>query len=288
MQTQVEHQKGHFPGAGGLELFYQSWTPLKVEKKVRDIKPAVLIFIHGMAEHSDRYRFPINYFNRRGYAIYAMDLRGHGNSGGRRSYAESMEELIEDIRLFVQLVKKREKGKKVFLVGHSFGGQLVLNYGAEHPEGLTGILVSSPNVSLRVRIPLIKRLAAPLLSKIAPKLALGNELDPSLVSRDQAVVDDYRNDQRIQRKITTRLADIVLENHLRIMDLAKHFRVPAYLMHAGDDAICSPEGTKKFFQSIPIQDKDFKVYPGFYHELFNEIGRDQVFRDMELWILKRL
>lgn len=288
MQTHVEHKKGHFPGAGGLELYYQSWQPVKVEKKVGGVKPAALIFIHGMAEHSDRYRSPIQYFNRRGYAVYAMDLRGHGNSGGRRSYAESMSELLEDIRLFMQFVKKHERGKKIFLVGHSFGGQLVLNFGAKHPEGLAGILVSSPNVSLRVRIPLIKRLAAPVLSRIAPKLALGNELDPSFISRDKAVVEDYRNDKRIQRKITARLADIVLENHLNIMDLAKSFHVPAYLMHAGDDAICSPEGTRRFYENIPIRDKKFKVYEGFYHELFNEIGRDQVFRDMELWILKRL
>jgi len=288
MKTEVEHQKGHFQGAGGLDLYYQSWIPVSVEKKVRDIKPAVVLFIHGMAEHSDRYKNPIRYFTRRGYASYAMDLRGHGNSGGRRSYADSMDQLVEDLRSFVSFVKKHEKGKKIFLVGHSFGGQLVLNYGARHAEGVSGILVSSPNVSLRVKIPLIKRLAAPILSRIIPKLALGNELNPNLVSRDPNVVEEYRTDKRIQRKITTRLADIVLENHLYIMDLAKKFHVPTFLMHAGDDAICSPEGTRRFYENMPIRDKKFKIYPGFYHELFNELGRDQVFRDMELWILKRL
>lgn len=286
--TEVDHKKGHFEGAGGLKLYYQSWVPVKVERKVRDTKPAVVALIHGMAEHSDRYHHPVRYFTRRGYTVYAMDLRGHGNSGGLSSYAESMSQLMEDIRSFVHLVKKRERDKKVFLVGHSFGGQLVLNYGARYPEGLAGILVSSPNVCLRMKLPILKRLAAPILSLLAPKLALGNELDPKLVSRDPAVVEEYRNDPRIQRRITTRLADIVLENHLRIMDVAKKFHVPVYLMHAGDDAICSPEGTRQFFQNIPIRDKKFKVYGGFFHEIFNEVGRDQVFRDMELWILKRL
>lgn len=289
--TDIRHEKGTFKGAGDLDLFIQSWTPQKPQKNgkaVAPLKPAVIAIIHGMAEHSGRYGFPVRYFTRRGYTVYAMDLRGHGESGGRRAYAESFGHLMEDIRRFLDRIRKNERGKKVFLVGHSFGGQLALNYGVRHPEGVAGIIVSSPNVSLKVRIPLVKRLAAPVLSRLVPKLALGNELDPSMVSRDPEVVDAYRRDPKIQKKITTRLADIVLENHLYIMDLARKFKVPSLLMHAGADLICSPEGTRAFFENIPIKDKRFKVYEGFYHELFNEVGRNQVFRDMELWILKRL
>lgn len=288
---EIHHETDKFKGAGELDLFVQSWTPKKPQKNgraVAPLKPAVIAFVHGMAEHSGRYGNPVRYFTRRGYTVYAMDLRGHGESGGQRSYAESMGHLMEDIRRFLDRVKRREKGKKVFLVGHSFGGQLVLNYGAQHPEGLAGIIVSSPNVSLRMRVSLLKRLVAPILSRLFPRLTFGNELDPQMVSRDPEVVEAYRQDQKIQKKITTRLADIVLENHLNILETAKHFRVPSLLMHAGDDVICSPEGTKQFFENIPIKDKSFKVYGGFYHELFNEIGRNQVFRDMELWILKRL
>lgn len=287
----IHHELGTFKGAGELDLFIQSWTPKKPPKNgkaVAPIKPAVIALVHGMAEHSGRYKFPVEYFTRRGYTVYAMDLRGHGESGGRRSFAESMDHLVEDIRRYMDRVRKHEKGKKIFLVGHSFGGQIVLNYGARHPEGLSGIIVSSPNVSLKVRIPIIKRLAAPILSKLVPKLALGNELDPSMVSKDPHVVEEYRKDKKIQKKITTRLADIVLENHLHILELAKRFRVPSLLMHAGEDVICSPEGTRRFYDNIPIRDKKMKVYDGFYHELFNEIGRNQVFRDMDLWILKRL
>ncbi|HEX5035721.1 MAG TPA: alpha/beta fold hydrolase [bacterium] len=291
INSDIRHETGKFKGAGELDLFIQSWTPkkpLKNGKAVAPLKPAVIALVHGMAEHSGRYGFPVKYFTSRGYTVYAMDLRGHGESGGRRSYADSFEDLMEDIDRYLEKIRKAEKGKKVFLVGHSFGGQLVLNYGARHPEGLAGIVVSSPNVSLKVRIPIVKRLAAPILSRLVPRLALGNELDPSMVSKDPDVVEAYRRDKKIQKKITTRLADIVLENHLHILELAKTFRVPSLLMHAGDDVICSPDGTKRFFENIPIKDKKFKVYDGFYHELFNEVGRNQVFRDMELWILKRL
>lgn len=282
MGSSIQHEKGHFIGAGGLHLFFQSWKPAGADKK------PILVFVHGMAEHSDRYQNPVSYFNDRDFGIYAMDLRGHGNSSGRRVYAESIDEFLKDIRLFVEHVRRREKDKKIFLIGHSFGGQLVLNFGAHFPEDVDGIVVSSPNVQLRVRLPLIKRLAAPILSRVIPKVALSNELDPSMVSRDPAVVEAYRNDPKIERRITTRLADIVLENHLHILDLAKKFRVPCFLMHAGDDVICHPRGTEEFFKRIPIRDKALKIYEGFYHELFNEIGREQVFRDMEEWITERM
>lgn len=280
------HRKGSFGGSGGLDLFYQSWEPASRTKADRSDVP-VMVFIHGMAEHSDRYEFPITYFISRGFTVYAMDLRGHGNSGGKRSYAESLDELLEDIDRFLDRVKMEQSGRKLFLVGHSFGGQLVLNYGARHPGEIDGIIVSSPNIRLKMRLPIVKRLIAPVLSKLLPTLALGNEIDPALVSKDEKVVRAYRQDKMIQKKITTRLADIVLENQLNIMDLAPKYRVPTLFMHAGDDCICSPEGTEEFYRKAAARDKELRIYDGFYHELFNEVGREMVFRDMEKWIDQR-
>ena len=274
------HSTGHFTGADQLNLYYQCWNSGKSGN-------SVLVFIHGMAEHSDRYLFPVNYFSRKGYTVYVMDLRGHGNSEGRRAYADSMSQLLEDIHCFLKMIREKEPGKKIILVGHSFGGQLVLNYGASHRNGVAGLIVSSPNIRLKLKVPFIKLLAAPILSRALPTLSLGNELDASLISHDREVVEAYRKDPKVLHKITARLADIVLENHLKIMEYAKKIKVPSLMMHAGDDQICDPEGTREFFDKIPGRDKSLKIYNGYYHELFNEVERDKVFRDMEAWIEKR-
>ncbi len=280
----IDHQTGYFRGAGNTRLFFQRWRPAGKAKNRR----TVLVLVHGLAEHSDRYQFPVGYFTPRGFSIYAMDLRGHGGSGGQKGYAESLDQLLEDIRLFLGKVREAEGGKKIFLIGHSFGGQLVLNYGVRHPAGLTGMIISSPNIRLKMPLPLIKRLMAPILSRALPRLALGNELDSTLVSHDPKVVEAYRDDPRVQKKITTRLADLMLGNQLEMPSLAGKFRVPCLLMHAGDDRICDPEGTREFFEKIPIHDKTLKIFDGFYHELFNEVDREKVFKTMEGWIEKRI
>lgn len=277
----MTHTTGNFIGAEGLELFYRCRRPAGRSK-------AVLVFVHGLSEHSGRYQFPIAYFTRRGFTLYAMDLRGHGLSGGTRGYAESLEHLLGDIRAFLKTVKEKEPGRKVFLVGHSFGGQLVLNYGALFPDSLAGIIVSSPNIRLALKIALWKKLAAPVLSHVVPTLALPNDIDSSLISRDRRVVEEYKKDKMVQKKITARLGDILLANRLKIVALAGRLRVPCFLMHAGNDRICSPEGTEEFFEKIPIKDKTLKIYDGFYHELFNDPGKEKVFRDMEEWIEKRI
>ncbi len=286
---QVHHQQGEFEGEGGTSLFYQAWRPTSHD--LSKDKP-VLVLIHGMAEHSDRYQFPVHYFTEKDFTLYAMDLRGHGNSGGRKAYAESLDQLIDDIEIFLKLVVKKEKGKKIFLVGHSFGGQLVLNYGIrfsdQYPHPLSGIIVSSPNIRLRLQIPRIKLLLAPILSRWAPTLALANELDPSLVCRNNDVVEAYRTDKKVLKKITARLAHAILENQLKILTLVREFRVPCLLMHAGEDQICCPSGTKDFFKKIPIRDKKLIIYDELYHELFNEEEREKVFRDMEKWIEERI
>lgn len=270
---------GTFQTPDGLDLFFRC---------VRHEHPtAVLIFIHGMAEHTGRYQYPLTYFSERNYTIYAMDLRGHGESSGLRVYAESMDQLVEDVDLFVSQVIENEPKKKVFLIGHSFGGQLVLNYISRHPKGVSGFLVSSPNIRLRVKVPFWKLCLAPVLSRFLPKLTMGNEIDPALVSHDPQVVEAYRRDKKVIKKITTRLADIVLSDHQHIMSLAPSIKTPAFLMHAGADRICDPQGTENFFNRMKVKDKTLKIYPDFYHELFNELDRETVFADMERWIEKR-
>lgn len=273
----TNHSSGMFEGARGTQLFFQQWVVSRPKAR--------LLFVHGLGEHSSRYQQTARFFSSAGYSTVHFDLRGHGRSEGERVFAESFDELLGDID---QLVAKfGREAPPLFLVGHSFGGQLVLNYAASPCSGvkkINGILLSSPNIRLAMEIPMIKAQASHLLSKVIPRLSLGNEIPADFLSHDPEVVRAYKRDPLVQTRISSRLGDLILRNQKEIEFLAPKIRISCLLMHGGGDRICSPQATESFFKKIPVEDKTLKIYPGYYHEIFNEVGKEKVFNDMVQWL----
>lgn len=267
-----------FSGKDKHRLYYQRHLH-------RDAR-AVLIFIHGLNEHSGRYQGAINYFYEKSYTVYAYDHRGHGRSDGVRSYVNRFEDLCDDLKIFHQLVLKAEKNKKIFLIGHSMGGQVLLNYVAKTDLPMAGILTSSANIELAVKIPGIKKLLVKNLATLLPKTRTNNEIDPQWISRDVEVVRAYKRDPMIPKDITFRLAAELIHNQASIYDLPPKIHAPIFMMHGGADHICAPQGTEKFFAALPFPDRQMTIYDDFYHEIFNEFGKEEVFRDMHQWIKK--
>lgn len=282
-------------------LFYQKITP---DKKSRGDPPkAVLICVHGVNEHSGRYSNLIDAFSE-DFTLYLFDHRGHGRSDGVRSHVEDFDEYINDVAAFVDLVfaeNKTSKGDspKIFLIGHSLGGQIVVNYlarfskddplkGDSPKSGLSGLVLSSPCLRLKMKLNPIKKMLADKLSQWAPKLKMPNDISPNWISRDPDVVKDYKKDPLVGKAVSVRLAQEILTNLATVLDAAPKIKIPALIMHAGDDKITDPQGTIDFFAEMNVKDKTLKIYPGFYHELFNDIGKEEVFADVRAWLEKRL
>lgn len=264
----------------GLSLFYRRWPG--------EAKRPVLLFVHGMNEHSGRYTNPVEYFRRLGYTIYAYDQRGHGKSGGPRAHADRFARLLGDLDHVLRFIRDKEGSKPLFIVGHSFGGQVVLNYAIRHPDGIAGIITSSANIKLAMPIPTLKKKLGLLASHFVPQLPVPSGLKAEHLSHDQKVVDDYLSDPLCGTLISVRLASEMLANQEMLPILSKDFRLPCLLMHAEDDKICDPEGTKEFYRNCASQDKTLKTYPGFYHELFNEVDKERVFKDIKDWLNKHV
>ncbi|MDL1957933.1 MAG: alpha/beta hydrolase [Deltaproteobacteria bacterium] len=129
----MKHCEGTFKGAGGLELFYQSWQTQENAK-------AAIAIIHGIGEHSDRYMNIVNHFVPRGYDIHAFDLRGNGRSPGQRGYINSWKEIRDDTSTFLNLIKQQKSDTPLFILGHCLGGIVALDYCTRHPEGLQGVM----------------------------------------------------------------------------------------------------------------------------------------------------
>lgn len=269
-----------FTGHDGLELTYQLWRAEGAPK-------AVLPIVHGYGEHSGRYRNVVDWFVPRGYSVYALDLRGHGHSPGKRGELRDFGDYREDVRAFLDLVRKAEPGQPVFLVGHSMGGLIVLNYVLHHPARLAGVVASGPALSEPGISPFLLWLVK-VLTPVLPNLIMDSGLDATALSRDIAVGEAYQKDPLVHGKGSPSMVNELMKavdwTHAHAAELA----LPCLIVHGGDDRLSDPQESQKFFDQVTFADKERIEYKGYFHEVFNELGKEQVFADIEAWLERHL
>lgn len=278
VQSIQEHQD-FFQTRDGQELYYSVLKPSPAK--------AIILLLHGMGEHSGRYQSFAKFLAKSGWIVYRYDQRGHGRTPGLRCYAESLEVLIEDLVEFLHWIKAQHKRKQVFLLAHSFGGQVALNFLAEHPKMVKGAILSSPNIALAMKVPWYKRVIGPLAAKVLPSLSIPNDINPKWISHDPKVVQAYQKDPMVENKITLRLGSEILKNHEELPKMAKKIHTPVLFFQGSADRITCPQGTKDFFAQVSAKDRQLKIYPGFYHETLNEQGKEKVYRDVLHWLEER-
>lgn len=277
----MEHREGTFGGVRRANIYYQSWHP---EGDSR----AALLIVHGLAEHSGRYMNLVNHFVPSGFAVYGMDHVGHGKSEGTRLYVERFEDYTKTLHLFLDMVKRFEPGKRLFLVGHSMGGLISTVFLPDHQDELTAAVLSAPAVKLSVDISALTAFVGKLASALFPKLGI-MQLEAEGVSRDPAVVQAYKDDPLVYTdKITARLAAELVKTAARVPLEAKRITLPVLLVQGGADKLVDPEGARTLYDLIGSSDKSIKIYDGLYHEVFNEPEHDRVLADVNEWLKGRL
>jgi alpha-beta hydrolase superfamily lysophospholipase len=277
----MEHEEGTFQGADGIELYYQSW---RGDKETR----AFLAIVHGFGEHSGRYANVVNHLTPQGYTVYGFDLRGHGRSPGQRGHINSWKEYREDVRAFLQMASQRASDLPLFMLGHSMGALIALDYLLHDPAGLRGAIISgAPLEPVGVAKPFLVMLAR-VLSRVWPRFSLPLGLDTKGISRNTAVVKAYEADPLVHGKTTVRWGTEILQTIDWVKDHAVEVRIPILLIHGGSDPLNSPNGTRSFFDKVTFPDKAMKIYPGSYHETHNDIDYGQVIKDMAQWLERHI
>ena len=276
----MESFEGTFSGHGGLELYYRRWRP-------EDVPKAVLVVVHGFGEHSGRYGNVVDWFVPKGYAVYALDWRGHGRSAGKRGHVESFAEIRSDVKVFLNLVRSEEPDQAIFLLGHSLGGLIVLDNVLHDSSGLVGVVASGPLLCAPGISPFLLWVGK-VLSRIWPGLALDVGLDVTALSRDGSVVEAYVNDPLVHGKATPRFNTELMaaiewtQAHAGDMDL------PCLIVHGDSDRLCPPEASQEFFENVTFDDKERIEYQGYFHEVFNDVGKEKVLADVEAWLERHL
>ena len=277
----MRHEDGFFTGVRGVEIYYQCWLP-------GDEPRAVLLIVHGLAEHSGRYMNVVNHFVPLGYAVYGIDYLGHGKSDGPRVYVKEFNDYIDTLSVYVDMVRKWQPGKPSFLLGHSMGALVSAIFLLDHQDELTGAILSGPSVKAPSNTSPITIGMVRFLSILLPKIGV-LQLEAKGVSRDPAVVQAYVIDPLVYtRKTTARLAHEILKAMQRVTAEASKITLPVLIVQGSADRLVDPDSARMLHDTVGSVDKTIKIYDGLYHEVFNEPEHDQVLGDVEAWLEARL
>ena len=261
----------------GLQLFHRRWEP--------DSSPrAVCLLVHGLAEHSGRYEELARVLTDRRFSVWALDQRGHGRSEGRRGDCLGFSRFVDDLRTLAEQARIKAPGLPQAVIGHSLGGFIALAYATQFADWVQAVAVSSPALKLTHRPPALEVAMVHLLARLIPIFPFPNGVNPSLLSHDLKAVESYRTDPLVHRVITARCAESVDQAMKEALDLAPALKVPCLILQAGEDEICDPEASARFARLVKQAPVTFRRYDGMYHELFNEIERERVIRDLCAWL----
>ncbi len=255
----------------------------------------VVCIVHGIGEYGGRYDRVAEAFREKNYAVVALDLRGHGNSIGKKGHCAPRESVLGDISSLLEFAAEKYPKKDIVLYGHSMGGNIVLDYrGRGRLNDLPcGYIISAPWIRLVRPIPKALYKIVKFMAKTAPDFTIGSSVDEKFLGNPRTV-KPYNDNPMVHNRISALCAvngfetGLALENGTN-EDNGKAALVPVLLMHGDADKICSVEGSRKAAAILEerCDSFEYKEWPGLYHEIHNGNGEstgDEVIAKMAEWI----
>ena len=319
----LNHSQGTFTGANQIELFYQSWYPtapadalektapaednstfqsaLKTPSEAPSLKKSspvkgVLAIVHGLGEHSGRYCSVVRAAVGAGYAVFGFDNQGHGKSEGQRGHIRSWQDYRDNVQAFLQLVRAQEPAVPLFVMGHSLGGLIVLDYVLRSAQTaqfealqVSGIVISAPPMKpVGGTAHSTRAILAKLLSGLLPRFTLKMCLDAGGLSRDRTIETQAQQDPLVHPYVTLRWGAETISTIAWVKKHINQLSLPIMLTHGGADPLIDPAGSAALFEEIAAPEKTLHIYPGSYHEPHNDLDVDVVTADIVAWLDRTL
>lgn len=276
MTTAADHESFELKSSG-VRLKVHRWSP--ADGSVR----AQLLIVHGYAEHAERYRELAHVLAANGISTIAPDLRGHGHSDGARGHVDDFDEYSKDVESALATL---EGDAPKFILGHSNGGLVALDFVERYGPRIAGLILSNPFLELEMKVPALKAAAGRLAAKIYPRLSVPSGIPPDVVSRDPEIVAAYDRDPLV---FTTATVGYVIEQEKTAARVKGLQSVPMPLLFIRSDAdpLVSPAANEALADRIQSPDKTVWLREGAKHEVLNEIDRTGLHQDLAEWILAR-
>ena len=266
----------------GHRIVYREWLP-------QGGILAVVLIVHGLGEHSGRYRHVADALTTVGFACFGIDHRGHGKSEGLRAYLPDIRLAVHDLAQLYDTVNANYPDKPVLLFGHSMGSLIGLEFALRYPERLRAIALSGTAINAENSRPNWLVSLCLFAARHIPRVRLSPPTSPSVLSHDQAVLRELWADPLTDKgmwRIGTSAA--LVQSARRIRQTAHQLRVPLLALHGSDDSLVPASGATFLEQHVASRDITIKIYDGLRHELVNEIGREQIIATLVEWMLDRV
>jgi len=272
-------QENSYKSSDGVSIFTQTWQP---QSKPR----AIVCIIHGLGEHSSRYEHVAHYYQKHNYLVTAMDLRGHGRSGGQRGHSPSFEIVLTDLAQFISQIENTYPGLPVFMYGHSLGGLLTINFALRNLNHVKGFIVTSPNLAIAQKVAPWKLTLGKIFYSLLPTLSMPSGLDVNNISRDTKIVEKYKADPLVHDQASARFALDFINAGSWALQNSDKLSVPMLLMYGTGDRIVSGEAIRQF--AMGNQLVNYQEWEGLFHELHNEPEQQNVMDFEREWIENHL
>lgn len=268
----------------GTRIFYRVW-----ETHNHRSRPAVLV-IHGIGFHSGPYEIVAAHLSGSGYLVAAMDLRGHGKSGGPRGEVPVLDQLLIDVDAVIRLIRSEHAPTRLYLLGESMGGLVAINYAARRPTAVDGLILVAPAVGVAcpqlLKADNIRILPALLFERTRPVIDLAG---PRL--EDASVDEDFIRARRADPLAINRISvDYLLGlNRLQtgLADKAAAIHAPTLVLHGKRDTILSWQASAWFQRRLGSADKQFVTFEDARHTLFWDPSTPEVFEVIRGWLKSR-
>ena len=276
----MEENTAYVTTPDGLKLFYRFLVPEKPR--------AVVLIIHGYAEHSGRYAWVMQTLGEHGIAVFAPDVRGHGRSARVLADLDSADKVVEDIRTLHAEVAEQVPGAPFFLLGHSLGSTLTLLYSLRYPQGVGGLILSAPFVQLPdYASPFLVAIAG-LMAGIFPLLPV-QSFNYTKVSRDPEVIRRLEEDPLYYKgKIRARTGHQMLTAIKKVKKELDKVHLPLLALYGTADKTVNTSDSQYLAWHVSSSDKTVESFPGLYHEILNEPEKKQVIERIIDWINERV
>ncbi|RAP73417.1 hypothetical protein DL346_27320 [Paenibacillus montanisoli] len=246
---------------------------------------AAVIAVHGLGDHSGGLRNLLDCFTERGCAVYAYDQMGHGRSEGIRGFIKRWDEYTNDLHTFRTMVQDEQPMLPIFIVGHSLGGLVSIDYAASRGSGISGLAVITPAISAKLTF--MDKLLTNMMGLIKPDFTVQKSGDYANLTSDPDMLAKLKADGLRHSTVTPGLGRGLSQAAARVMKLAPSIKLPFLLQLSVEDVVTPPEGQRKFYEALGSSDKQKLEYANVGHRPFDDRDRERFLADLAGWLDRR-